>query len=101
MTFRLTASGAAPEGATKDSGAFLELERDAVEVSLLALPRMKVPPVAASARPAPPITKARVSALAAAGCSDRRARAMAQPVLVAGDVTGLIMPPWIAAQLPR
>ena len=71
MAFPPTASGATPAGADRLSGVPLESDRLAVEVSRLALPRMKVPPVAASAKPAPLTTRARVTAITVAGLSDR------------------------------
>jgi hypothetical protein len=65
MTFRFTARGACAAGADSVSGVPLESNSDAVEVSLLALPKLNVPPVAASANPGPPISNDRVTATAA------------------------------------
>ena len=68
----LTASGALPAGACSDSGVPLPFASVAIAFSLLDLPRMKDPPVAASAKPAAPITSASVTATVA-GPTDRTA----------------------------
>src|ERR1700747_1169441 len=70
--FWLTVSGASPWGGDRLRGVPLELASDAVAVSELAVPRMKFPPFAALAIPAPPSRTARVIAMVPAGLNDRR-----------------------------
>src|SRR5215467_10570248 len=77
MVCWLTVSGALCAGADSDSGMPLVFDSVAVAVSVLALPSRKLPPLAASAKPAPANTKANVKAIAE-GLRERRA-ARARP----------------------
>src|SRR5580658_5601463 len=82
-TSRLTASGALPFGADRDSAVPREVTRDAADDSWLDRPRVSALPFEAPARPAPPkiTASARAAAVTGRTAAGRSARSRAGTVL--------------------